>query len=135
MSTPVDDHLECKVCYEAFNHNDKKPMALQCGHTFCRTCTDKLHSNGSIKCPLDNKAMRTTLDAVPVNYAVLGMIEESKDVNLSKASVAMAVITEVIQTVLANVFNNIKSLYNWCSTENIDKLLTKVADGSPTIFI
>jgi len=31
--------LECKCCFDIFNHTDRQPMVLQCGHTICKNCT------------------------------------------------------------------------------------------------
>ncbi|XP_024529422.1 uncharacterized protein LOC112345928 [Selaginella moellendorffii] len=35
---PLDDCLECPVCWENFNGGDHTPYVLFCGHTLCKTC-------------------------------------------------------------------------------------------------
>ena len=47
--------FDCKICYNRFNHNSKKPMSLPCGHTFCSDCLKSLHKDRVIRCPLDNQ--------------------------------------------------------------------------------
>ena len=37
-----DDLLECKICFEAFNTTDRKPLVLPCGHTFCKVTISDL---------------------------------------------------------------------------------------------
>ena len=29
---------ECSICMDDYNHRDKRPKALFCGHTFCAQC-------------------------------------------------------------------------------------------------
>ena len=35
----MEQMFECGICFKPYNHNDKKPISLPCGHSFCRhTC-------------------------------------------------------------------------------------------------
>lgn len=41
--------FECPVCLETFNHTSKRqPLALPCGHSFCRSCLDLVQP---LRCP------------------------------------------------------------------------------------
>ena len=37
--------FECGICFKVYNHNDKKPIALPCGHSFCLECTKQMYKN------------------------------------------------------------------------------------------
>ena len=67
----MDSIFECQICYRGFNHTDKKPLSLPCGHTFCHECLTKLNKHGIIKCPFDKGAHHCMVDNLPVNYTVL----------------------------------------------------------------
>ena len=45
--------FECGICFKPYNHNDKKPTSLPCGHSFCSECVRKLPKHGVIQCPYD----------------------------------------------------------------------------------
>ena len=34
----MDSIFECGVCFKQYNHSEKKPLSLPCGHTFCLEC-------------------------------------------------------------------------------------------------
>ena len=38
----VESIFECGICFKPYNHNDKKPLSLPCGHSFCLECIKKL---------------------------------------------------------------------------------------------
>lgn len=51
----MEELLTCKVCMERYNEIDRKPLFLNCGHTFCAKCLKYLYKKDSMKCPLDKK--------------------------------------------------------------------------------
>ena len=63
----LKDELTCTVCMELYNHSDKLPKQLPCGHTFCLVCiiqyADK-HLDGLFLCPLCNKQITLCPDDV-----------------------------------------------------------------------
>jgi len=63
--------FECGICFKAYNHNDKKPISLPCGHSFCFECTKQLFKHQMIKCPYDKIAHHCIPENLPVNYTVL----------------------------------------------------------------
>lgn len=38
----MDSIFECGVCFKQYNHNEKKPLSLPCGHTFCLECLKQI---------------------------------------------------------------------------------------------
>ena len=53
ISKTMDAIFECGICFKPYNHNDKKPTSLPCGHSFCSECCRKLPKHGVIQCPYD----------------------------------------------------------------------------------
>lgn len=33
--------ISCKICWDRYNLEENKPLALTCGHTFCAKCIEK----------------------------------------------------------------------------------------------
>ena len=69
----MESIFECGVCFKQYNHSEKKPLSLPCGHTFCLECLRQIskHTAAIIKCPFDKIAHHVHADNLPVNYAVL----------------------------------------------------------------
>jgi len=70
----MESIFECQICYKQYNHSDKKPLSLPCGHTFCLECLRQLNKHSIIKCPFDKIAHHQVADNLPVNYAVLTVL-------------------------------------------------------------
>jgi hypothetical protein len=67
----MESIFECGICFKGYNHNDKKPISLPCGHSFCFECIKQMCKNQMIKCPYDKIAHHTSPENLPVNYQVL----------------------------------------------------------------
>ena len=67
----MESIFECGVCFKTYNHSEKKPLSLPCGHTFCLECLKQISKHSVLKCPFDKIAHHTTAENLPVNYAVL----------------------------------------------------------------
>jgi protein-L-isoaspartate(D-aspartate) O-methyltransferase len=52
MSTNLMDRLQCPVCFHEFNCDDRVPLVLYCGHSFCLGCIQSMDRRmGAIICP------------------------------------------------------------------------------------
>ena len=67
----MESIFECGVCFKYYNFNEKKPLSLPCGHTFCLDCLKQINKQSQIKCPFDKSVHNSHVDLLPVNYAVL----------------------------------------------------------------
>ena len=67
----MESIFECGVCFKSYSHNEKKPLSLPCGHTFCLECLRQLNKHALIKCPFDKIAHHVIAENLPVNYAIL----------------------------------------------------------------
>jgi len=71
----------CVVCREEYNSDHRIPVMLpHCGHTFCRPCITHLinTTQGAMFCPTCRKRHRTHYGELPINYALLGLVEKTK---------------------------------------------------------
>jgi hypothetical protein len=67
--------MECHICYEIF----KDPRLLDCGHTFCFKCIDRLLENNSLACPICRSPILLTDNWRPRrNFQLASMIRELK---------------------------------------------------------
>nr|XP_027221182.1 polycomb group RING finger protein 3-like [Penaeus vannamei] len=77
--------INCTICDEAYDLEDKEPVALPaCGHTFCRLCLVRMkRENAELRCPTCRAAHRGDhpLD-LPRNFALLSCIEDQ--LNMSR---------------------------------------------------
>ncbi|KAL7637083.1 UNVERIFIED_CONTAM: hypothetical protein RMT77_012841 [Armadillidium vulgare] len=66
--------LSCPICCHEFDGEQRGPISLGCGHTVCRGCLAKLQRN---QCPYDQTVMRLELDQLPVNGALLSLVNHT----------------------------------------------------------
>ena len=66
---------ECSICSEHYDHENRFPRLLSCGHTFCSSCLEKLLKNNSISCPDCRKttSVPTGVAGLTKNYALSKM--------------------------------------------------------------
>ena len=67
----MESIFECGICFKPYNHNEKKPISLPCGHSFCFECVKQIYKHQVIKCPYDKVAHHSVPENLPVNYQVL----------------------------------------------------------------
>ena len=72
--------MECPICIEPYNSSDKKPMSLECGHSLCGPCLESLFKSKR-ECPIDRTRIFKPLEAIPINYGVLQIIEATKSLS------------------------------------------------------
>ncbi len=65
----IEQELVCSICLEILN----QPVTLVCGHTFCKSCVQKLYYSTNKKCALCN----TIIDFIPGINIVLNNIINS----------------------------------------------------------
>ncbi|KAG1664756.1 Roquin-2 [Nymphon striatum] len=74
VQPPVwSDYLICAVCRNDFDANSKRPISLVCGHTMCRSCLRGLHFK---PCPFDTAVIKTNINGLPENFALLLLITD-----------------------------------------------------------
>ncbi|XP_037548143.1 E3 ubiquitin-protein ligase TRIM32 [Nematolebias whitei] len=70
--------LECPICLETYNYEQLRPKLLQCGHTVCRLCLEKLLANtiNGVRCPFCSKVSRmSSISQLADNLTVLKIID------------------------------------------------------------
>lgn len=70
--------LECPICLETYNQELMRPKLLQCGHTVCRQCLEKLLANtiNGVRCPFCSKVSRmSSISQLADNLTVLKILD------------------------------------------------------------
>eukprot|EP00808_Paulinella_micropora_P022319 g81794.t1 len=72
-------NVECSLCYEPYNGEERCPRLLKCGHTYCHSCLrELLKGDGSIDCPVDrqnNLVENRDLTMLQKNFALLSLVD------------------------------------------------------------
>ncbi|KAL4609427.1 E3 ubiquitin-protein ligase TRIM32 [Arapaima gigas] len=74
----VREVLECPICLETYNQELVRPKLLQCGHTVCRQCLEKLLAStiNGVRCPFCSKVSRmSSISQLADNLTVLKIID------------------------------------------------------------
>ncbi|KAM3874440.1 E3 ubiquitin-protein ligase TRIM32 [Diretmus argenteus] len=82
-SPPLDpdllrEVLECPICLETYNEDQMRPKLLQCGHTVCRQCLEKLLAStiNGVRCPFCSKVSRmSSISQLADNLTVLKILD------------------------------------------------------------
>lgn len=70
--------LECPICLETYNPDQMRPKLLQCGHTVCRQCLEKLLATtiNGVRCPFCSKVSRmSSISQLADNLTVLKVLD------------------------------------------------------------
>nr|CAB3265490.1 roquin-1-like [Phallusia mammillata] len=65
------DYLMCAACEKEFNHTNRCPVSLVCGHTVCKSCLGK---NNHAPCQGGHSNTTCDVTHLPVNSALLQLI-------------------------------------------------------------
>lgn len=74
----VREVLECPICLETYNQDQLRPKLLQCGHSVCRQCLEKLLAStiNGVRCPFCSKVSRmSSISQLADNLTVLKIID------------------------------------------------------------
>ncbi|TNN83180.1 E3 ubiquitin-protein ligase TRIM32 [Liparis tanakae] len=70
--------LECPICLETYSQDQLRPKLLQCGHTVCRQCLEKLLANtiNGVRCPFCSRVSRmSNIAQLADNLTVLKILD------------------------------------------------------------
>ena len=76
--------MECGVCLEEFDENEKQPIMLECGHTLCKECVESIYDTRQ-QCPIDREEFKRPLEELKPNYALLELLEKFRAISLEEA--------------------------------------------------
>ena len=69
----MDFNLECPVCYLPFTDEDRRPLMLECGHSFCSWCIGNVIEIYN-HCPTCRREIDQELEDIPVNHSLLQIV-------------------------------------------------------------
>ncbi|CAL4075325.1 unnamed protein product [Meganyctiphanes norvegica] len=73
------DFLECNVCLDQYNDDDRRPHSLHCGHTYCSKCIDRYIEHQMFKCPTCRKFhFVSSANDFPPNYDLQAAVQHFK---------------------------------------------------------
>ena len=71
---------QCSICFEGYNDKNKCPRLLNCGHSFCSSCLEKLlwARGNAIDCPTcrNTVAVPTGVAGLSKNFALLDIVDK-----------------------------------------------------------
>nr|XP_053644880.1 tripartite motif-containing protein 59-like [Cherax quadricarinatus] len=79
-----DKPEECKVCFNNYDEELRRPRTLLCGHTFCSQCIEDTIKNAQLTCP-SCRAEHSATDATqfPINYTVEAFIKKLRSIQVT----------------------------------------------------
>lgn len=69
--------FKCEICQGKFDSDCNIPRVLQCGHTICSKCVDRMKSKNMTRCPFDRKIIDPDDEKIAINYYILHLIDGS----------------------------------------------------------
>nr|XP_053628629.1 tripartite motif-containing protein 59-like [Cherax quadricarinatus] len=90
--SPDNDHPEeCKVCFDNYDEELRRPRTLPCGHTFCSQCIEDTINDVQLTCPSCRaEHSATAATQFPISYIVEAFIKKFKDTHLTPAGAVLA---------------------------------------------
>ncbi|MCO5566693.1 hypothetical protein L7F22_020371 [Adiantum nelumboides] len=72
----------CSICQTTYNEEEKAPMMLQCGHTFCQECLSRMFAVSTdhlLVCPRCRQASKVgnSVETLRKNFAMLSLINNA----------------------------------------------------------
>ncbi|OQV17670.1 Roquin-1 [Hypsibius exemplaris] len=67
--------LSCAICDLRFDLLTRLPCSLPCSHTICSGCLANFRDGTATRCPLDKTEGKLALGALPVNTAILSVMQ------------------------------------------------------------
>ena len=103
--------VTCQICLYRYDSMKKKPVNMNCGHTICLDCAEKIAQFPLITCPFDREISYAPVKSLKVNFIALKLVEklnEQHTADLTRTSEANA----VAQVVESNIQFNLKRKTN-----------------------
>lgn len=77
----MDRDLNCEICNNPFDIDNRSPICIPCGHTLCLMCLkENYEKEGKIKCANDNKAFNLRPEQYARNHYILKLLQSKKTV-------------------------------------------------------
>ncbi|KAM9425690.1 E3 ubiquitin-protein ligase TRIM21-like [Pholidichthys leucotaenia] len=82
INLPSEDHFLCSICLDVFTD----PVAIPCGHNFCKNCIDELWNQSTIfRCPNCNETLQNKLQ-LKINTFISEMVSQFRHESQQKSS-------------------------------------------------
>ncbi|RXG72449.1 RING-H2 finger protein ATL7 [Armadillidium vulgare] len=98
----ICDQIICGICFEGYESEEKIPMSMKCGHTYCKLCIDELLSTNP-ECPSCRENI--SKNSIVKNYGLLDVIS-----NLWTKESSTGTFIEQLETLSAELMSEIDDL-------------------------
>lgn len=105
--------MDCKICFEKYDINLRKPISINCGHSFCNDCLNSLRINNSYVCP----TCRRPITNEEPNYTVLDILETF---NLENESNRESLLVSEVSIVFNEIEERKKKVHSKCRQQLIE---------------
>ena len=69
------EDFSCALCSSQFDNENKIPLMLSCGHSYCKGCVSMLFESSNLACPEDGTPINTSsVDSLPKNFSLLQIL-------------------------------------------------------------
>lgn len=109
--------VTCQICLCRYDTMKKKPVNMNCGHTICFDCAEKISVSTQfplLTCPFDRETFYTSVKSLKVNFIALKLVEklnEQHTADLKKTNEVNAA-AAAAQVVQSNIQFNLKRKTN-----------------------
>ena len=124
--------MECAICLENYDAKVKRPMMIDCGHTFCRVCLEKIKL-ASNQCPFDSIIIKKDFGEISINFALEEVIESILKLKVNSEKSAENANNEEIkqESIIRNLLppprpENLNSLQINCANQHILEFKTNI---------
>lgn len=77
--------MECSLCFETYNDEERKPRNLDCGHTFCEDCIYHTFTMSRISCPTCRTITYKVPSALQINYIAAEIARHAREERKKKS--------------------------------------------------
>ena len=73
--------MECPSCMEEFQESEKIPLNLECGHSYCKPCMERMLNEFNFrKCPECRQPITHKLEDLVPNFAIIEIVQKKKEI-------------------------------------------------------
>uniref|UniRef100_A0A7E4UL54 RING-type domain-containing protein n=1 Tax=Panagrellus redivivus TaxID=6233 RepID=A0A7E4UL54_PANRE len=108
---------QCCVCYYAYNRTNRAPVAVSCGHTFCKRCTEKLTTEKLFSCGVCRTVSIIGMKGIEKNLTLIELLESlnllASDDIVEDKNETTEVSSEIMESQAHAIIDNIQTLSNF----------------------
>ena len=126
--------MNCKICFNQYDHSVHKPYMLSCPHTFCISCINKFKTNKCPTCSLKISAKHPNIELLElVPESMYDQLKVTSEKALNEINEIKSALKSKSEAKLNKCLNKINSAR--CSIKNETKKFVKLVKTSEENFL